>query len=147
MGYHPYISIDVEDNAPKKKAPAAKQRIQKLIETRKQLELKFKKTQAQTKRHYNPYHKKIPFYRIRIRILLSARNIRIKRSNKKLNYKFLKPFRIMEIVGKQTYRLKFPPIYSRIHDIFHIFLLESYYNRKNRASTTPEPIPIENQDE
>jgi hypothetical protein len=35
MRYHPYIFIDVEDNAPKKKAPAAKQRIQELIEIRK----------------------------------------------------------------------------------------------------------------
>jgi hypothetical protein len=42
MGYYPYISINVEDNAPKKEAPAAKQRIQKLIETRKQLEFRFK---------------------------------------------------------------------------------------------------------
>jgi hypothetical protein len=100
MGYHPHISIDVGDNAPKKETPAVKQRIQKLIEIRKQLELRLKKTQAQIKRHYNSYHKKIPPYRIGTRILLSARNIRIKRSNKKLNYKFLKPFRIIETVGK-----------------------------------------------
>jgi hypothetical protein len=42
MGYHPYMFIDVEDNALKKKAPTTKQRIQKLIEIRKQLEFKFK---------------------------------------------------------------------------------------------------------
>jgi hypothetical protein len=43
MKYYPHILIDVGENAFKKEAPAAKQRIQKLIETRKQLELKLKK--------------------------------------------------------------------------------------------------------
>jgi hypothetical protein len=100
MEYHPYMLIDVEDNVFKKKTPAAKQRIQKLIEIRKQLEFKLKKVQARIKRYYDSYHKKIPPYRIRTRILLSARNIRTKKPNKKLDYKFLELFRIIEIIGK-----------------------------------------------
>jgi hypothetical protein len=144
MRYHLHILMNVEDNASKKKTPATKQRIQELIEIRKQLELKLKKTQARIKRYYNPYYKKISLYRIRIRILLSTKSIRIKRSNKKLNYKFLRSFRIMKTVEKQIYQLKLPLTYSRIHNIFHVFLLESYYNRKDRTSTIPEPISIEN---
>jgi hypothetical protein len=35
MGYYPYMFINVEDNALKKEAPAAKQRVQELIEIRK----------------------------------------------------------------------------------------------------------------
>jgi hypothetical protein len=42
IGYHPHISIDVGDNAFKGEASAAKQRIQQLIEMRKQLELRLK---------------------------------------------------------------------------------------------------------
>ena len=53
----------------------------------------------------------------------------------------------MEAVGKQAYRLKFPPIYFRIYDIFYIFQLKSYYNRKNRAAIISESISIENQNE
>jgi hypothetical protein len=48
----------------------------------------------------------------------------------------------MEAVGKQIYRLKFSSTYFRIHDIFHIFLLEFYYNRKDRTSTILKPISI-----
>jgi hypothetical protein len=139
--------MDVENNAFKKKTPTVKQRIQKLIEIRKQLEFKFKKIQTRIKRHYNLYHKKIPLYKIGIKIFLSARNIRTKKPNKKLDYKFLESFRIVGAVGKQTYRLKFPSAYSRIHDIFNIFLLEFYYNRKNRASIISESILIKNQNE
>jgi hypothetical protein len=42
MEYHPYIFMDVGDNVPKKEAPATKQRVQELIEIRKQLEFRFK---------------------------------------------------------------------------------------------------------
>jgi hypothetical protein len=144
MGYHPYILIDVKDNAPKKEASTIKQRIQKSIEIRKQLEFKLKKIQTRIKRHYNLHHKKIPLYKIGTKVLLSVRNIRTKKSNKKLNYKFLEPFRIVETVGKQAYRLKFSPTYFRIHNIFHISLLKSYYNREDRASTISESIFIKN---
>jgi hypothetical protein len=64
-----------------------------------------------------------------------------------LDYKFLGPFRIVEVIEKQIYRLKFLSTYFRIHDIFYIFLLEFYYNRKNKISIIPESIPIKNQDE
>jgi hypothetical protein len=49
MGYHPHIPIDVENNASKKKTPITKQRIQKLIETRKQLKLKLENFYADKK--------------------------------------------------------------------------------------------------
>jgi hypothetical protein len=44
MGYRLYMLMDVGDNAFKKEAPAAKQRVQQLVEIRKQLKLKFKKS-------------------------------------------------------------------------------------------------------
>jgi hypothetical protein len=59
MGYHLYILMDVGDNASKKEAPAAKQKIQQLIEIRKQLELKFKEAQSQIKKYYNLHYKNI----------------------------------------------------------------------------------------
>jgi hypothetical protein len=33
MGYHPHMPMDVGDNAPKREAPAAKQRVQAAVET------------------------------------------------------------------------------------------------------------------
>jgi hypothetical protein len=43
IGYHPHIIMDVGNNAFKREAPTAKQKVQQLIEIRKQLEFKFKK--------------------------------------------------------------------------------------------------------
>jgi hypothetical protein len=59
----------------------------------------------------------------------------------------LKLFRIVKTIEKQIYRLKFLLIYFRIYDIFYIFLLEFYYNRRDRTSIISESIFIENQDE
>jgi hypothetical protein len=54
--------IDVGNNASKREAPAAKQKVQQLIEMRKELELKFKEAQSQTKKYYDSYYKSIPPY-------------------------------------------------------------------------------------
>jgi conjugal transfer/entry exclusion protein len=56
------MPMDVGDNASKKKAPAAKQRIQQLIEMRKQLKFKFKEIQSQIKKYYDSYYKNIFSY-------------------------------------------------------------------------------------
>jgi hypothetical protein len=56
------MPIDVGDKALRKEAPAAKQRVQQLIEMRKQLKLRLKEVQSQIKKYYNSYHKNIPPY-------------------------------------------------------------------------------------
>ena len=43
-------------------------------------------------------------------------------------FKFAKSFRIENKIEKQTYRLTLSFIYQ-IHNVFHIFLLKSYYHR------------------
>ena len=61
-------------------------------------------------------------------IILTIKNLKQKRSNKKLFHKFMNFFRIVDKVKTQIYRLLLLIIY-RIHNIFYIFLLKSYYNR------------------
>ena len=61
-------------------------------------------------------------------IILIIKNLKQKRSSKKLFYKFISFFRIVNKIRAQTYRLLLSIIY-RIYNIFHIFLLKPYYNR------------------
>ena len=60
--------------------------------------------------------------------MLTIKNLKQKRLNKKLFYKFINLFRIVNKIKTQVYRLLLSIIY-RIYNIFHIFLLKSYYNR------------------
>ncbi len=76
-------------------------------------------------------------------IILSSRNITIKRPSKKLDTKFLGPFKVVETKGKQAYKLNLPQTYSRIYNIFYISLLEPYKQRLDNI--LPEPTPIKRQ--
>ncbi len=62
-------------------------------------------------------------------VMLLSRNIIIKRPSKKLDAKFLGPFKVVETKSKQVYKLDLSQTYSRIHNIFHVLLLELYKQR------------------
>ena len=56
------------------------------------------------------------------KIWLNSKYIKTK-CNQKLEIKFFGPFRVLHPVGKQAYKLELPRKW-RIHDVFHISLLE-----------------------
>ena len=57
--------------------------------------------------------------------MLLTKNLKLKRLSKKLIARFIGPFSIAELVGKQAYRLYLPTSY-RIYLVFYISLLEPY---------------------
>jgi hypothetical protein len=85
------------------------------------------------------------FYKVSDEVLLSSRYIRTRRVYKKLNDRFLGPFRIVEVISKNAYKLDLPKQYERIHRIFSIALLEPYHRREGQES--PSPIKIEDEEE
>ena len=40
--------------------------------------------------------------------------------------RFVGPFEILEWIGLVAYHLALPPSLSRIHDVFHVFVLQKY---------------------
>ena len=73
-------------------------------------------------------------------VMLSTINLRQKgQSNertKKLGPKFVGPFKILERVGKVSYRLEIPKVW-KIHDVFHICLLKEYHTDERYAKAAP----------
>jgi hypothetical protein len=63
-----------------------------------------------------------PSLKKRDSVYLSTRNFREK--YKKLNYKNIGPFEVLEERKEDTYKLKLPDKMKRIHPVFHISLLE-----------------------
>jgi len=62
-------------------------------------------------------------------VKLSTKNLRLK--NKKLQPRWVGPFRILERIGSQAYRLALPEKYDRLHDVFPIQFLEKFLPRDN----------------
>ena len=80
-------------------------------------------------------------YQVGNKVLLSLKNIRLSRPSKKLDYRFLGPFKITETIGKQAYRLDLPKTLGTIHPVFHVPLLEPYHQRAGDVLATP-PLAI-----
>ena len=62
-------------------------------------------------------------------VYLFTKNITTKKPNKKLDYKYLKPYKIIKRISKNNYQLNLPPK-VRIHPIFHVSLLKNAINVK-----------------
>ena len=59
------------------------------------------------------------------------------KQNQKLEAKFFEPFQVLYLVGKQAYKLKLAKKW-RIHNVFHVSLLEQDTIRKERVEKVPE---------
>jgi len=81
-------------------------------------------------------------------VWLLPRNIRTTRPCKKLDYKKIGPFKILAKIGTSAYKLDLPTS-MRIHNTFHISLLELYNDNKlpSQRSEPPPPIVIEGEPE
>ena len=65
------------------------------------------------------------------KVWLNSKYIKTKH-NQKLEAKFFGPFRVPYLIGKQVYKLELPKKW-RIHDVFHVSLLEQATTRKGRV--------------
>lgn len=77
---------------------------------------------------------------------LSTKNLRLKGS-RKLAPRFIGPFRVLQTIGNQAYRLSLPQQYDRIHNVFHVSLLEPW-RKPSREDDESLPMPeLEDEDE
>jgi len=81
-------------------------------------------------------------------VWLLPRNIRTTRPCKKLDYKKIRHFKILARIGESAYKLHHPPS-MRIHNTFHISLIELYPDDKfsSRRAQQPPLIIIEGKPE
>ena len=100
---------------------------------RNSLTQRLENVDVQQTKHYNRKHK-FMFYAIENLIMLSIKNFKQKKFNKKLSYKFAKFFKIENKINAQIYRLTLFNIY-RIHNTFHVFLLKKYHHRVDDEQT------------
>ena len=116
-----------------------------------------KKTTESAKKNIEKALKKQTFYANKRRkdiqfqegdmVLLSTTNLRL-HGSRKLNPKFVGPFKIIKKISDVNYKLELTYPFQNIHDVFHVSLLKKYvedqHNRRN-LRPPPELIDGENQ--
>ncbi|KAF4613415.1 hypothetical protein G7Y89_g15472 [Cudoniella acicularis] len=144
--FHPATELHIEDNILAGEALLATERVKKIQEERKLLEERWQDAVEAQKKHYNKKHI-IREFKVGDKVMLYAKNIKQLRPSAKLADRYLGPFSITEVVGahRQAYHLELPTLY-KIHDVFHVSLLEPWYPRVD-AIMELDPIEIEGEEE
>ena len=78
-------------------------------------------------------------YQIRGLVMLNGRNIKTRRPSRKLDHKNHGPFQVEKITSPLAVRLMLPRKW-KIHNVFHVSLLEPYRTSKHRAPSDPSKI-------
>jgi hypothetical protein len=69
-------------------------------------------------------------------VLLATKHLKFKSGVKKLHPKFIGPFKILKMVGQNAAKLELPPVYDRVHPVFHVSLFKAF-----KPSGTFSPLP------
>ena len=126
------------------RVPEARARIERLHELRDKLRTHLAEANERMTKYYNQQHVPKQFKKGQL-IKLSTKNLRLK--NAKLAPRWIGPFRVMERIGGQAYRLALPEKYSRLHNVFPVQFLEDYHHQKGVKEFLPMPDLQDDQDE
>jgi len=101
--------------------------------------------QDRMRRYTNPARKEPPEYQVGDLVMLSGRNIKTRRPSRKLDDKNHGPFQIEKIVSPLAARLTLPRKW-KIHNVFHVSLLEPYRTSEHRVPPDPAKVLRESDD-
>jgi len=104
-------------------------------EARKSLEA----AQERMRRYTDSARKEFPAYQVGDLAMLNGRNIKTRRPSKKLDHKNHGPFLIEKIISPFAVRLTLPRKW-KIHNVFHVSLLEPYRTSKHRSPPDPTKV-------
>ena len=112
------------------------------------LQEEIKKANEASAEAFDRHRTNIPAFSVGDKVWLSTRHIKTTHPAKKLDHRFLGPFKISEKISSHVYRLELPST-MQIHDVFHVQLLEPFMDNtiENRIQSPPPPIEVEGQEE
>ncbi|KAI2654015.1 Transposon Tf2-9 polyprotein [Labeo rohita] len=95
---------------------------------------------ARTKAKADRHRSRPPVYIVGSKVWLSTKNIPLQSVSNKLAPKFIGPFSVTKIISPVAVRLKLPPVYRRIHPVFHVSKIKPvFFARINPPAPVPPP--------
>lgn len=146
MGFYPKRLLNLADAVPGGEVPSARERVEIIQRQREDLVNRWKKAVEYQAKSYNKKHTPLTLNPDDW-VMLSTKNLKQTRPSKKLADRYVGPFKILETVGKQAYRLALPEKW-RIHPVFHVSLLEPHHRRAGEdPASHAEPVILESGEE
>jgi len=144
-GFHPRLSLEILGDSVN---PSVEERATKLGQVQQNLMAKLKLKHEWQKKQANCRRKDHPNFKVGDKVWFLRKNIATTRPCAKLDYKRLEPFKIAKLVGLMACQLELPPQF-KIHNVFHVSLLEPYHDNPilERHREPPVPVEIEGQEE
>jgi hypothetical protein len=127
-GFHPRFEFLKPAQPP---VPAAEEHITRMQDITRSLISELQSAQKTYKHFADRHRAEPPAFLPGDKVWLLRRNIKTQRPSDKLDYKKLGPFTIAKEINPVAFRLELPAS-MKIHDVFHVSLLEKYI---------PSPIP------
>lgn len=144
MGINPSFDPCLEPRP--EDAPAAIERAQELQELRGELAVNLETARTSQASYYDQ-HRKPKEYQVGDLVWINAKNIRTSRPSRKLDFKQLGPYKVVEAVGPAAYRLELPSNLKALHHVFPVNLLEPFTPPATGAKVVPPPVEIDAQEE
>ena len=138
----PKFNATTEDSVP-----SVGERVKILNDIHEYLQEAMKEAQSSQKEYADRLRLNPPNFKVGDRVWLLTTNLRSDRPSKKLDYKRLGPYEILEQVNAVSFRLKLPNNF-KIHDVFHVNLLEVYHPNTipGRIELPPPPCSVAHDD-
>jgi hypothetical protein len=122
-GFHPWFSLEILGDSVN---PSVEERAKRLGQVQHELMAELKLTHEWQKKQADRRRKDHPNFKVGDKVWLFRNNIVTTRPCAKLDYKCLGPFKIAKLVDLVACRLELP-LHFKIHDVFHVSLLEPYH--------------------
>ena len=138
-GYEPVAPIQLLRGDELAKTESVGSFIQRAASDWKLARQNLEKSVRLQQKYYDKKHRDVG-YKVGDLVLLSTRNLKLKGTPGKLQKRFVGPFRVLETIGEQAYRLALPEDW-KIHPVFHVSLLRDW-----KAADVQEEQPVSQED-
>lgn len=137
-GFHPRTSWGKEQDI---KNPTALCRVHWTNEVHSVCKENLVKARERMGRYYDQHRKEAPTHRVGDLVMLDMRNIKTRRPARKFDHKKQGPFTITKVLSRSAIRIELPKRW-KIHDVFHVSLLEPYHQSVVPGQVQPTPDEI-----